>query len=64
MTDAINRAVDALYNNPVRRTMNIKYCYRDKTTGIQLADYRNRVAAQIESGVAELDSDLDRHLLD
>lgn len=61
---AIDRAVTELFHNPSRQTRNIKYYFRSNSTAEQLADYRNRVTAQIRSGVALLDETLDSELLD
>jgi hypothetical protein len=64
MNDEINRAAESLFGNPLRRTCNVKYYFRDETTASQLADYRNRASAQISSGISKEDTILDSALLD
>lgn len=58
MSTVIDRVAHDLFEgeNVVR---DIKFCYRPNSSGEQLADYRDRVHAQIRSGIARPDTELD-----
>ena len=64
MAQNIDRAVRDLFEGG-RTTRNIKYYIQGgQSTGEQLADYRQRVHAQIREGLSEENVELDRGILD
>lgn len=59
MSTVIDRVARDLFEGETV-VRDIKFCYRNNSsTGEQLADYRDRVDAQIRSGVARADLELD-----
>jgi hypothetical protein len=64
MTNSVTRAARDLFEAD-RRTRNIRfYFHGDNCSQENLADYRNRAVAQINSGLSVENVDLDRDLLD
>jgi len=58
MSTIIDRVARDMFEGD-RVVRDIKFCYRNGTTGEQLASYRDRVHAQIRAGLAEPDTELD-----
>lgn len=65
MNHSIENAARDMFANPDRLTRDVKCFFRSgDNTAEQLADYRNRAMAQIESGISLEDVDLDETILD
>ena len=65
MNPIVERAARDLFSTGERRTRDIKYFFRaGENTAAQLADYRSRAIAQIDSGLSVEDLELDAAILD